>query len=148
MYQQIIQWVLSCSLLLAGTTAVFAGPTSEQDIKAAQQVVKAQLDAFAADDNEKAFSYATDAIRERFGTATHFARMVRGSYPVVYRPDSLIFLQPEGVDDEDEDELVQPVHMTDTSGATWMAIYQLLRQPDNSWRIGGCILLPNAGKTA
>jgi hypothetical protein len=79
-----------------------------------------------------------------FGTAAQFIRMVRGAYPVVYRPAAVLFLKPELA----QDELVQPVHMTDQSGATWLALYRLQRQDDKSWRIGGCVLVPRAGKTA
>ncbi len=144
MVQSFTRWVLRCSFLLMTATSALAAAPTEQDAYAAQQVVKAQLAAFAADDAEQAFSYATDAIRAQFGTAAQFVRMVRGAYPVVYRPRGVIFLQPEA----DDDELLQPVHMTDPSGATWLALYQLLRQEDKSWRIGGCILVPHAGKTA
>ena len=139
-----LKWVLWCCLSLMTIAPALAAPLTEQDTHAAQLVVKAQLAAFAADDAEQAFSYATDAIRAQFGTAAQFVRMVRGAYPVVYRPSGVIFLKPEAADDE----LVQPVHMTDPSGTTWLAVYQLLRQADKSWRIGGCVLVPHAGKTA
>ncbi len=144
MVKLFVKWVLLCCMTLLSAAPALAAPLSEQDTLAAQQVVKAQLDAFAADDAERAFSYATDAIRAQFGTAAQFVRMVRGAYPVVYRPRAVIFLKPEITDDE----LVQPVHMTDPSGTTWLAVYQLLRQTDKSWRIGGCVLVPHAGKTA
>lgn len=123
--------------------AALAAPPTEQDALAAQQVVRAQLAAFAADDAEQAFSYASDAIRAQFGTAAQFIHMVRRAYPAVYRHGAAVFLKPEPADDE----LVQPVHLTDRSGATWLAIYRLLRHSDASWRIGGCVLLPRAGKT-
>lgn len=144
MHKLFVKWVLLCCLSLTTAAPALAAPLTEQDTHAAQQVIKAQLAAFAADDAERAFSYATDAIRAQFGTAEQFVRMVRGAYPVVYRPGGVIFLKPEAADDE----LVQPVHMTDPSGATWLAVYQLLRQADKSWRIGGCVLVPHAGKTA
>jgi len=144
MHKLLLKVTLLWSLSLMAAAPVFAAPASEQDTRDAQQVVAAQLAAFAADDAERAFSYATEAIRARFGTAAHFVRMVRGAYPVVYRPSGVIFLKPEAADDE----LVQPVHMTDLSGTTWLAVYQLLRQADKSWRIGGCVLMPHAGKTA
>ncbi len=144
MVKLFVKWVLLWSFSLMAAASAMAAPLTEQDTHAAQQVVKAQLAAFAADDAERAFSYATDAIRAQFGTAATFVRMVRGAYPVVYRPRGVIFLKPVA----DDDELVQPVHLTDPSGTTWLAIYQLLRQTDNSWRIGGCVLVPHNGKTA
>lgn len=139
----LLKIVLLLSLSLMAGASAFAAPVSEQDTRDAQQVVKAQLAAFAADDAEQAFSFATESIRAQFGTAAQFIRMVRGAYPVVYRPSAVIFLKPETTDDE----LVQPVHMTDPSGATWLAVYRLQRQSDKAWRIGGCVLVPRAGKT-
>jgi hypothetical protein len=40
---------------------------------------------------------------------------------------------------------VQQVRMSDTSGAVWMAVYTLQRQPDRSWRIHGCQLIRSPG---
>ncbi len=118
-------------------------PIAAEDTHAARELVRAQLAAFASDDADKAFSLASPSIRQAFGTAEQFMRMVRGAYPVVYRPASVIFLKPE----LEQDDLLQPVHMTDQSGSGWLAVYQLQRQEDKSWRISGCVLLPRAGKT-
>jgi len=143
-HKLLLKIVLLLSLSLMAGVSALAAPVSEQDTRDAQRVVKAQLDAFAADDAEQAFSYATDAIRAQFGTAAQFIRMVRGAYPVVYRPSAVVFLKPDAADDA----LVQSVHLTDSSGTTWLAVYRLQRQSDNSWRIAGCVLVPYAGKTA
>ena len=62
--------------------------------------------------------------------------MVKASYPVVYRPASVLFLGPEQIDDE----VMQGVQMSDDEGGLWLALYRMQRQPDDSWRIGGCIL--------
>jgi Domain of unknown function (DUF4864) len=102
----------------------------------------AAASAFAADDAKRAFSYAAPAIREMFGTPDRFMEMVRAGYPVVYRPTSVVFLNPEWV----EGQLVQGVHLTDASGALWLAVYRLERQPDKSWRISGCDVQPSSGK--
>ncbi len=116
---------------------------SSLDALEAQKVVRAQLAAFAADDAERAFSYASASIRQMFGTAAQFLRMVRSTYPVVYRPAGVTFLKPQ----LETDVLVQPVHMTDQAGSTWLALYTLQRQDDKSWRIAGCVLVPRAGQT-
>lgn len=144
MRKLLLKIVLLLSLSLMAGASALAAAVSEQDTRAAQQVVRSQLDAFAADDAEQAFSFATDDLRAQFGTAAQFIRMVRGAYPVVYRPSAVAFLKPDAADDA----LVQPVHMTDLSGRTWLAVYRLQRQSDNSWRIAGCVLVPHAGKTA
>ena len=71
-----------------------------------------------------------------FGTAENFLQMVRTSYGVVYRPQSVKFEKFEVVDDE----VFQPVRMTDSQGQAWIALYAMERQPDGSWRINGCQL--------
>ena len=113
------------------------------DAEQVQSVVRAQLAAFAADDGERAFSFAAPELRQMFGTSALFMHMVRASYPVVYRPASVTFLQPK----PDQDVVLQPVQMTDAKGASWLAMYRVQRQADKSWRIAGCILVPNQSRT-
>lgn len=129
----------SAGFLPAGAAAE---PVSSTDTQAIRAVVEAQLAAFAADDGQRAFSYAAPSIREMFGSPERFMAMVRGSYPVVYRPTAVVFLHPTWV----QGQLVQGVHLTDANGALWLAVYQLERQPDRSWRISGCNIQPSAGK--
>jgi len=135
-------------LLFAATLAGFlpataaAEPVSAADTQAVRAVVEAQLAAFAEDDGQRAFSYAAPSIREMFGSPERFMAMVRGSYPVVYRPSAVVFLHPAWV----QGQLVQGVHLTDAGGALWLAVYNLERQPDKSWRISGCNVQPSAGK--
>jgi hypothetical protein len=135
-------------LLFAATLAAFlpataaAAPVSAGDTQAVRAVVEAQLAAFAEDDGKRAFSYAAPSIRQMFGSPERFMAMVRGSYPVVYRPSAVIFLHPAWV----QGQLVQGVQLTDAGGALWLAVYQLERQPDTSWRISGCNVQPSAGK--
>ena len=110
------------------------GAVPPADARNVRVVVQAQLDAFAADDAERAFALAAPSIRELFGTAARFIAMVRSGYPVVYRPASVEFMVPE----QQDDELIQSVRMTDGRGTLWLAVYQMQRQPDKSWRIAGC----------
>src|SRR5690349_13479384 len=132
---------LLSTLLLGAASA--ADVLARADARQVRAVVETQLDAFARDDAARAFSYAAPSIRSMFGDAERFMDMVRRSYPVVYRPASVAFL----VADADGDEVVQPVHFTDASGALWLAVYRLQRQPDRSWRIAGCELAPSSGRT-
>ena len=134
--------LFAAGLLLLAASAARAERVSGDDAKAVRAVVEAQLSAFAADDAKRAFSYAAPSIREMFGTPDRFMEMVRAGYPVVYRPASVVFLNPERV----EGQLLQGVHLTDASGALWLAIYRLERQPDKSWRIAGVDVQPSTGK--
>jgi hypothetical protein len=116
-------------------------PVSEAS--AVRAVVRAQLDAFAADDAVRAFSYAADGIRDRFGSAGQFMQMVRGSYPMVVRPAAVTFLAPRRADAQ----VLQPVQLTDREGRMWLALYSLQPQPDGGWRISGCQVIANDGRS-
>lgn len=124
--------------------ALHAAPkVSAADAKAVRAVIEAQLAAFAADDAEKAFSYAAPGIRAMFVTAERFLAMVREGYPVVYRQASVSFLKPEWI----ESKLIQRVQMIDTAGAPWMVVYEMQRQPDKSWRIAACVAARGQART-
>ena len=127
---------LFLALAFAAFSALAQERLPEADAKEVREVVEAQLDAFRSDDAARAFSYASDGIREAFRTADNFMAMVQSAYPVVYRPRSLAF-QPamlfQGI-------VVQPVRMTDAEGRGWLAVYPMQKQPDGSWRIDGCQL--------
>ena len=127
---------VSCALILGSAPAAAQGAVSPADSRAVREVIEAQLDAFAKDDAERAFSLATPGIRETFGSAENFIAMVRSSYAVVYRPASVAFEAPVAIDGL----VVQPVRMTDTQGRAWIALYPMQRQPDGSWRTNGCQL--------
>ena len=120
-----------------------APDVSAADAKAVREVIEAQLAAFAADDADKAFSYAAPGIRAMFVTAERFLAMVRQGYPVVHRPASVTFLKPEWLDDK----LIQRVQMTDAAGAPWMVVYELERQADRAWRIAACVAARGAART-
>lgn len=120
-----------------------APDVSAVDTKAVRAIIEAQLAAFAADDAERAFSYAAPGIRALFVTAERFLAMVRNGYPVVYRPASVAFLKPEWIDGK----LIQRVQMADAAGAAWMVVYELERQADKSWRIAACVAARAAART-
>ncbi len=141
------QWVrvLVLWLGLSGTAFLPAAhaAVSAAQAKQVQLLVRAQLDAFAADDAARAFSYAAASIQQMFGTPDQFMQMVRSSYPVVYRPASVTFLTAKS----DATGIVQPVHMTDADGASWLALYRLVQLKDKSWRIAGCVLAVGKGQS-
>lgn len=133
-------WAVLLALWIAG--AAQAADVSAVDAKAARAVIEGQLAALAADDAKRAFGYATPALREQFGTPENFIEMVRTSYPVVYRPASVLFLKPQWL----AGELVQGVHMSDEHGVLWLALYRLQRQKNKSWRISACQLVQAEGR--
>lgn len=109
---------------------------SGSDAKSIRTVIEAQLDAFAKDDADQAFSYAAPPIQTMFGSPANFLRMVKTGYPVVYRPVSVTFLKPEVIDGE----IMQAVQLSDQEGQVWVAHYRMQRQNNRRWLINGCQL--------
>ena len=144
-------FLLVWALLAAGPAG--AADLTERDAKAVRAVVEAQLQALAADDAVRAFSFASPAIRSQFGDAATFITMVRQGYPVLIRPAAIAFFQPEAVAGEviqgvQVVQVVQVVQLRDATGRHWLATYQLQRQADQRWRINGCAVAPDAGKSS
>ena len=142
-------WLLLASALLVASPAR-AADLGERDAKAVRAVVEAQLQALAANDATRAFSFASPAIRSQFGDAATFITMVRQGYPVLIRPAAMAFFQPEAVHAAGAQvvQVVQVVQLRDGTGRSWLATYQLQRQADQRWRIDGCTVAPDAGKSS
>ncbi len=128
-------------LLLAPAFALRAAddPVGDADRRAVRAVVEAQLKALAAERAVEAFSYATPAIRSQFGDAAHFIAMVHMSYPMLINPAAVSFFQPAWRDGM----VIQGVQFRDADGRLWRAVYQLQRQQDGQFRIGGCAVAPD-----
>lgn len=137
------RWLLALALAL-GSWAVAAQAMSPADARAVREVVEAQLKALAADDAVRAFSYASPTIRDQFGDAANFMAMVKSGYPMVLRPAATAFFQPEASDGT----VLQIVQMRGRDGRAWLASYELQRQPDGRWRINGCTVQADTGKSS
>ena len=127
------------ALLLALAGAAPAQLLGGEEVSAMRRVIDAQLEAFSRDDHEGAFSLASPGIRERFGTAETFVRMVREQYAVVYRPASRTFLKPV----VEDGTVIFPVQLSDRAGQVWVALYTMQRE-SGEWRVAGCQLVPGA----
>jgi Domain of unknown function (DUF4864) len=140
----VLRWLLRLSLagLLAPTVAS-AAVLAEAEARAVRTVIEAQLEAFAADDAERAYSYASTAIRTQFADAATFMAMVQSGYPMVVRPTTVTFFQPT----TDGSVVLQKVQLRDRAGRLWQATYQLEQQAAGGWRINGCVVVPDAGKS-
>ncbi len=139
--QRCLVGVLTLLLMMALGSAP-AATLRAADEKAVITVVQSQLAAFAADDAQKAFSFAAPAIQKMFETAPNFLAMVRQQYPVVYRPASTVFLKPETRDGQ----VVLRVQLTDADGRAWLAAYSL-QQVNRQWRIAGCVVVVNEARS-
>jgi hypothetical protein len=130
---------LLAALLLAFACAAAAQQLGGEEVSAMRRVIDAQLEAFSRDDHEGAFSLASPGIRERFGTAETFVRMVREQYAVVYRHATRVFLRPV----IEDGTVIFPVQLSDRAGEVWVALYTMQRV-GGEWRVAGCQLVQGA----
>ena len=107
------------------------------NVAVAQDVIRAQEQAFSRDDAAAAYSNAAPAIHDLFPQADIFMEMVQRSYAPVYRHKSFEF----GEARVEDGWIAQRVHIVDENGEAWEALYTLEQQPDGSFKITGCSLL-------
>ena len=118
------------------------GAISTGDRAAIRAVIEQQMAAFARDDGDAAFAFASPAIRQQFASSDNFMRMVRQGYPAVYRPRSVSFGETERF----AGGIVQGVELIGPDGNGVRALYLMERESDGSWRINGVQLAPGAGR--
>jgi hypothetical protein len=124
--------LLFAFLLLPGPQA-----RAGDDVAAAQGVIRSQAEAFARDDAAGAYAYAAPEIHELYPQADAFLGMVAHSYAPVYRHKSFEFGEARAADGK----IAQQVHIVDTDGVPWEALYTLEQQGDGSLKISGCVLI-------
>lgn len=127
--------------LAVGLVLASAVQTSAQD-RPITAVISAQIEAFKQDDFETAFTYASPGIRGIFGSAENFGAMVRGGYPMVWRPAEVNY----GALREVAGNLWQRVEVIDQTGRRHLLDYQMVETPDG-WKINAVELLPPADVT-
>lgn len=103
---------------------------------AAQAVITGQLQAFEREDAASAFSFAAPEVKYLFSDPGTFMAMVQHGYMPVYRHKSYEF----GEGREADGKFAQTARIVDAQGVPWNALYTLERQPDDSWKISGCVL--------
>ncbi|MDF1730596.1 MAG: DUF4864 domain-containing protein [Minwuia sp.] len=106
---------------------------ADADAESIRDVISQQIEAFRADDGERAFSFAAPIIRSKFGTADNFMTMVRTGYPDVYRPKAVEFRELK----RDGERLIQEVWFLGTGGDSTIGTYIMERQEDGVWKIAG-----------
>ncbi len=108
------------------------GQTAESEIRG---VIIAQIVAFASDDADAAWQYASEDIQQQFGSPGAFMGMVRSRYPAIFRAGSIEFLAlvPHS------GFVVQTLRLKDPDGRFWNSAYTLTNT-DEGWRIGGVVV--------
>ncbi|WP_104664047.1 DUF4864 domain-containing protein [Ensifer adhaerens] len=121
---------------LAGGGAAFA----DEPVDTARAIIQQQIAAFLHDDAEAAYSFASPAIRGKFPDKATFFDMVKRGYQPVYRPGNFAFGRSKVVGDQ----VLQEVLISAPDGKDWTAVYELLKQPDGSYKINGVMILQQA----
>lgn len=98
--------------------------------------IDAQIEAFQNDDLVRAFSYASPGIRQVFQTPESFGAMVRGGFPMVWRPAEVQYLELREV----AGNLWQKVRITDAAGRVHVLDYQMVNL-ERIWKINAVQIL-------
>ena len=130
------KFFLFLSLFLS-TGLAAEGRLKASDVAEIRAVIHRQIDALGRDDARGAFALVAPGAQEAYGTPERFLDTMRTSYPAVYRPAKVAFLDLVVMGDQ----VVQPVQLTERSGAVWVAYYAMQRQRDGAWRMNGCRLV-------
>ena len=123
-------------VLLAFAVGSARAQTSDVDQAAIRQVIQSQMAAFLKDDGPTAYGYASPTIQQKFVNPDVFLEMVKTGYPAVYHPREVEFRELK----VENGRLLQEVYVVGPDGNPALAIYEMQRQPDGSWRINGCWL--------
>ena len=107
-----------------------------------RSVIEGQLEAFQRDDAEAAFAFASEAIQKQVQTAENFILMVKTNYQAVYRPRSILFEKTTII----QGNITQPVLLLAPDGVPVRALYLMVKESDNTWRVNGCYLVPVEAK--
>ncbi|MDI9246381.1 DUF4864 domain-containing protein [Marinobacter sp. CHS3-4] len=122
-------------LSLASLVLVAPVEAGDETDDAIQDTILSQIEAFANDDKDAAWAFASDGIKRQSGSVDTFYNMVKLSYQPVYKAASIEFLEriPHS------DFHIQVVRLKGPQGKRWRAIYRMERD-GSEWRIGGVAL--------
>jgi hypothetical protein len=136
---------LAAFFALHTTTTLAAAPEMRaSDWKAIEQVIAAQRAALIAGDGDKAFGYATPALRAQFSDTDTFMVMVRVAYPALLTARYTEFLEGAVIDGL----IIQPLRLIDADNSVRVALYTLEKQEGGAWRISGCRIGPSTVQAA
>ena len=101
-----------------------------------EAVIGGQLEAFEAQDIDRAFSYASPTIKGMFGSPEVFGLMVRRGYPMVWMPGEVTYLELAEIGGA----LWQRIEIIDQAGQRHYLGYRMV-PGESGWKIGGVQIL-------
>lgn len=128
---------LLTAALLAAAPLTPARAQSDADAAAIQETIRAQIEAFQADDWERAFTFASPNIQSIFRNPENFSRMVTNGFPMVWRPKTY----DAGALTDTPAGLQQTMLFEDQQGRLFIADYTM-QLVNGEWRINGVQIRP------
>ena len=132
------KWQVSVLLALIALAILGASPSvaSDKDAQIRDTILR-QIEAFANNDDEQAWAYASEGIKRRFGSSEVFVEMVREAYPAVHYATAIEFTQrvPHGAFE------IQVVRLQGPEGKRWDAYYRMVLT-EGAWKVAGVRLQP------
>jgi len=139
---------LATALGAAALTRTHAQPRSAtlsaSEWSAIRRTIDNQRKALKSGDAKKAFSFASPAIREQFGSPEGFLAMVRDGYAALLVARYAEFLEGAVIDGA----VIQPLRLVGPDNSVLVALYTMEKQRDGRWRISGCVLAPSTVQAA
>ena len=126
---------------LASLLALSWGVPARADAAAHRAPLRADLErpleAVRRHDGPAAFAFASEEIKALFGTPERFMAMVREGYGAIYAPRGFAFGEARAEDGR----VRQIVEFDGLDGDGIVALYDMERQPDGSFKIAGVDLV-------
>jgi len=128
--------IISLGFAFAWASQSFASDDNDEEAEIHDTILR-QIEAFANNDGEQAWAYASEGIKRRFGSSQVFVDMVREAYPAVHSAIQIEFTEsvPHGV------FYIQVVKLKGPEGKSWDAYYRMV-QVESVWKVAGVRLQP------
>jgi hypothetical protein len=131
------------ALLLSLLLTVLASLPLRAESEDITGVIASQIEAFKADDFDRAFTFAHPNIQNIFRTPENFGRMVTQGYPMVWRPAQVEYLELRS----EGGRMLQNVRIIDDAGRVFILEYTMAQTGDG-WKIAGVRILEAAELSA
>ncbi|MBU2952903.1 DUF4864 domain-containing protein [Marinobacter sp. F3R08] len=132
------KWLIPVLLAVMGFAIIGSSRllASDKDADIRDTILR-QIEAFANNDQEQAWSFASEGIKRRFGSSQVFIDMVREAYPAVHSATAIEFTErvPHGAFE------IQAVRLQGPEGKRWDAYYRMVLT-EGVWKVAGVRLQP------
>ncbi len=131
---------VALALLVFAVSLLMPPMARAQDTGGPEAVISQQLQAFDAEDFDRAWSYASPTIQGIFGTVDAFGAMVRSGYPMVHHARDHRFVGQQ----ERDGLLYQTVQIEDAEGTLHFLEYAMIQTPEG-WKIDAVRMVKQPG---